>query len=75
VRRADAQVEKMMQHAAKTFGRVDGVVNCVGSVLLKPAHTTSDEEVCAPQHRRAQAQHPSAARPALPASSISSLPP
>ncbi|MEQ8208410.1 MAG: SDR family oxidoreductase [Lacipirellulaceae bacterium] len=30
--------------AKKEHGRVDGVVNCIGSVLLKPAHTTSDEE-------------------------------
>lgn len=26
------------------FGRVDGVANCVGAFLLKPAHMTSDEE-------------------------------
>ncbi|MGE0825961.1 MAG: SDR family NAD(P)-dependent oxidoreductase [Candidatus Binatia bacterium] len=26
------------------YGRVDGVANCVGSLLLKPAHLTSDEE-------------------------------
>lgn len=38
------QVEACIQHAVKTFGRIDGVVNCVGSVLLKPAHQTSDEE-------------------------------
>ncbi len=27
-------------------GRIDGVANCVGSVLLKSAHTTSVAEVC-----------------------------
>jgi NAD(P)-dependent dehydrogenase (short-subunit alcohol dehydrogenase family) len=26
------------------FGRVDGVVNCIGSLLLKPAHLTSEAE-------------------------------
>ena len=30
--------------AAELFGKVDGVVNCVGSVLLKPAHLTTDAE-------------------------------
>ena len=28
----------------KKYGKVDGVVNCIGSVLLKPAHRTLDEE-------------------------------
>lgn len=27
-----------------TYGRVDGAVNCVGNMCLKPAHLTSDEE-------------------------------
>ncbi len=26
------------------FGRIDGIANCVGSLLLKPAHITTDEE-------------------------------
>ena len=30
--------------AVSEFGRVDGVANCVGAFLLKPAHMTSDEE-------------------------------
>ena len=30
--------------AADTFGRLDGIVCCVGSVLLKPAHLTSITE-------------------------------
>ena len=30
--------------AVQTFGRVDGVVNLVGSILLKPAHTLSPAE-------------------------------
>jgi NAD(P)-dependent dehydrogenase (short-subunit alcohol dehydrogenase family) len=29
---------------ASTFGRVDGIANCVGSLLLKPAHATKPEE-------------------------------
>lgn len=37
---ADRAMERAMEH----FGRVDAVVNCVGSLLLKPAHLTSDEE-------------------------------
>ncbi len=39
-----AEVEACFAHASETFGRLDGAVNCVGSVLLKPAHLTSDEE-------------------------------
>lgn len=38
------QVDECLTKAAKEFGRVDAVANCVGSVLLKPAHTTSDAE-------------------------------
>ncbi|MEM1304513.1 MAG: SDR family oxidoreductase, partial [Planctomycetota bacterium] len=38
------QVEQAVAQAAESFGRLDGVVNCVGSLLLKPAHLTSDEE-------------------------------
>lgn len=30
--------------AAKDAGRLDGLVNCAGSLLLKPAHLTSDED-------------------------------
>ena len=28
----------------REFGRVDGIANCVGSLLLKPAHLTTTEE-------------------------------
>lgn len=38
------QVEAVLQESIKRHGRVDGVVNCAGSVLLKPAHTTSEAE-------------------------------
>ena len=31
-------------HAHSAHGRLDGAVNCVGSLLLKPAHTTTQDE-------------------------------
>lgn len=33
-----------IKSTVEEFGRVDGVANCFGTVLLKPAHLTSDEE-------------------------------
>lgn len=39
-----AQVEAFVRSAADDHGRLDGVVNCVGSMLLKSAHATSDDE-------------------------------
>lgn len=41
---ADA-VEGAIAGAASSLGRLDGVANCVGSLLLKPAHATSAEEL------------------------------
>jgi NAD(P)-dependent dehydrogenase (short-subunit alcohol dehydrogenase family) len=38
------QVEQCVEQAVETYGRVDGIANCVGSILLKPAHLTSDDE-------------------------------
>ena len=38
------QVEQCFQATIEKFGGIDGVVNCVGSILLKPAHLTSDAE-------------------------------
>ncbi len=38
------QVTACLDDAQQAFGRVDGVANCVGSLLLKPAHLTSDAE-------------------------------
>ncbi len=35
-------VDGCFERAAEKFGRVDGAVNCVGSLLLKPAHLTSE---------------------------------
>jgi len=37
-------VESCMKHASELFGQVSGVANCVGSLLLKPAHMLSEEE-------------------------------
>lgn len=39
-----ASIDACVEKALKLFGRVDGVVNCIGSVLLKPAHLTTDAE-------------------------------
>ena len=39
-----ADVERCLAAAIARDGRVDGIANCVGSVLLKPAHLTSPEE-------------------------------
>ncbi len=38
------QVQAAVSHATDTYGGLDGVVNFVGSVLLKPAHLTSIDE-------------------------------
>jgi len=38
-------VERGLQEALTWAGRVDGVVNCVGSILLKPAHLTTATEL------------------------------
>jgi len=38
------QVESCMKRAVELHGHVNGVANCVGSLLLKPAHLLSEEE-------------------------------
>lgn len=38
------QVEACLRHAAQLLGSVTGVANCVGSLLLKPAHLLSEED-------------------------------
>jgi NAD(P)-dependent dehydrogenase (short-subunit alcohol dehydrogenase family) len=38
------QVESCMKRAGELHGEVNGVANCVGSLLLKPPHVTSEEE-------------------------------
>ncbi len=37
-------MDNLLQHVATTYGKVDGVANCVGSIVLKPAHSTSEAE-------------------------------
>lgn len=43
VTRAD-EVDAAFHKARETHGRLDGAALCVGSILLKPAHLTTDEE-------------------------------
>ncbi len=38
------EVQACVDMAREAFGRVHGIANCVGSLLLKPAHLTSQEE-------------------------------
>lgn len=38
------QVDQLFATAVERHGRVDGAANLVGSLLLKPAHRTSDDE-------------------------------
>ena len=38
------QVELCVKQASELTGQVNGVANCVGSLLLKPAHLLSEEE-------------------------------
>jgi NAD(P)-dependent dehydrogenase (short-subunit alcohol dehydrogenase family) len=38
------QVDQCFTRIMAEYGRIDGVANCVGSLLLKPAHLTSDAE-------------------------------
>jgi NAD(P)-dependent dehydrogenase (short-subunit alcohol dehydrogenase family) len=39
-----AEVEAAAAKAVELDGRLDGLANCVGSILLKPAHLTSEED-------------------------------
>lgn len=38
------QVDAFIAHAIATHGQLNGVANCVGSLLLKPAHITTNDE-------------------------------
>jgi NAD(P)-dependent dehydrogenase (short-subunit alcohol dehydrogenase family) len=38
------EVEACAKRAVEVYGRLDGIANCVGSVFLKPAHITREEE-------------------------------
>ncbi len=40
-----AEIEAAIAQAAERFGTLQGVANCFGSLLLKPAHLTTDEEL------------------------------
>jgi 3-oxoacyl-[acyl-carrier protein] reductase len=39
-----AAVEDVVKETANQYGAVDGIVNCVGSIVLKAAHQTSEAE-------------------------------
>lgn len=39
-----ADIERAVETTVQTFGCIDGAANCVGSLLLKPAHLTKAEE-------------------------------
>lgn len=39
-----SQVEGCISHVVEKYGRIDGIANCVGSLLLKPAHLTTDAD-------------------------------
>lgn len=38
------EVDACIEQAVALFGRLDGVANCIGSIVLKPAHSTSEAE-------------------------------
>lgn len=38
------EVQRVVSETISRHGRLDGIANCVGSILLKPAHLTSVEE-------------------------------
>jgi len=38
-------VEEFIKTAIKELGSIDGIINCVGSLILKPAHLTSEDEL------------------------------
>lgn len=37
-------IDQAVATAVQTFGRLDGAANCIGSLLLKPAHLTTPDE-------------------------------
>lgn len=38
-------IDSIVKSAKELWGKVDAVINCIGSVILKPAHLTSEEEL------------------------------
>lgn len=39
-----AEVEACVASVLDKYGRIDGAANCAGSIILKPAHSTTEEE-------------------------------
>lgn len=39
-----SDVNDVVKSTTETFDRLDGIVNCAGTILLKPAHLTSEDE-------------------------------
>ena len=44
MRRASRLSKRVSPTLSASFGRIDGAVNCVGSLLLKPAHLTPESD-------------------------------
>jgi NAD(P)-dependent dehydrogenase (short-subunit alcohol dehydrogenase family) len=42
--REPGQVDRAVQAALESQGRIDGYAHCIGSILLKPAHLTTPDE-------------------------------
>lgn len=42
--RDSSEVDRVLKDVFASHGRLDGVVNCAGSILLKPAHLITDAE-------------------------------
>ena len=40
----DASKAEALEHAVAALGTIHGIVNCAGSILLKPAHLTTETE-------------------------------
>ena len=40
----DASKADALENAVAAFGPINGIVNCAGSILLKPAHLTTEAE-------------------------------
>ena len=39
------EIESFLSHGNKQLGSIDCIINCIGSLLLKPAHLTTEEEL------------------------------
>ena len=42
--KVSGEVTEAVGNVVDSLGRIDGIANCVGSLLLKPAHLTTDDE-------------------------------